>query len=106
MIPVCEIANCGMGRELKKSIPTIREREGNEKNPFPQFRIKKGIKKNIPIIREREENEKKTFPKIENTKGLKKSIPIIRERESEAFILGNGREREFPLTPGCLLTLG
>ena len=31
---------------------------------------------------------------------MKKSIPIIRERESEAFILGNGREREFPLTPG------
>ena len=30
---------------------------------------------------------------------MKKSIPIIRERESEAFILGNGREREFPLTP-------
>ena len=26
---------------------------------------------------------------------------IFRERESEAFILGNGREREFPLTPGC-----
>ena len=31
---------------------------------------------------------------------MKKSIPIIRERESEAFILGNGRKREFPLTPG------
>ena len=30
---------------------------------------------------------------------MKKSIPLIRERESEAFILGNGREREFPLTP-------
>ena len=30
---------------------------------------------------------------------MKKSIPIIRERESEAFILGNGRERDFPLTP-------
>ena len=30
---------------------------------------------------------------------MKKSIPIIREWESEAFILGNGPEREFPLTP-------
>ena len=30
---------------------------------------------------------------------MKKSLPIIGERESEAFILGNGREREFPLTP-------
>ena len=30
---------------------------------------------------------------------MKKSIPIIRERESEAFILGNGRERELAFTP-------
>ena len=78
--------NSGTGREWKKSIPTIREREGNEK-------------KNIPIIREREGNEKKAFPKFGNGKGMKKSIPIIRERELEAFILGNGRERELPLTP-------
>ena len=62
-----------MGRELKKSIPTIWEQEGNEKNPFPKFR---------------------------NGKGMKKSIPKVRERESEAFILGNDREWEFPLTPG------
>ena len=33
---------------------------------------------------------------------MKKSIPIIRERESEAFILGNGREQEFPFTPAFL----
>ena len=35
---------------------------------------------------------------------MKKSIPKVRERESEASILGNDREREFPLTPGggCL----
>ena len=85
---------------MKKSIPKIREREGNEKNPFPQFGNGKGMKKPIPIIREREGNEKKAFPKFGNGKGMKKSIPIIRERESEAFILGNGREREFPLTPG------
>ena len=44
-------------------------------------------------------NEKKAFPKFGNGKGMKKSIPIIRERESDASILGNGREREFPLTP-------
>ena len=30
---------------------------------------------------------------------MKKSIPKVRERESGAFILGNDREREFPLTP-------
>ena len=63
------------------------------------------MKKPIPIIREREGNEKKAFPKFGNGKGMKKSIPIIRERESEAFILGNGREREFPLTPGEVLPL-
>ena len=71
---------------MKKSIPTIRERKGNEK-------------KTIPLFREREGNDKKAFPKSGNGKGMKKSITIIRERESEAFILGNGWEREFPLTP-------
>ena len=70
------------------------------KSPFPQSGMGREWKKNIPIIREREGNEKKAFPKFGNGKGMKKSIPIIRERESEAFILGNGREREFPLTPG------
>ena len=49
--------------------------------------------------REREGNEKDPFPQFGKGKGMKKPIPIIRERESEAFILGNGREREFPLTP-------
>ena len=33
---------------------------------------------------------------------MKKSIPKVRERESEASILGNDREREFPLTPGTV----
>ena len=32
---------------------------------------------------------------------MKKSIPKVWERESEASILGNDREREFPLTPDC-----
>ena len=45
MIPVCEMANSGMGREWKISIPIIREREGNEE-------------KNIPKIQEWEGNEK------------------------------------------------
>ena len=44
------------------------------------------MKKSIPEIREREGNEK-----IHSHNS---------GRESEAFILGNGREREFPLTPG------
>ena len=36
---------------------------------------------------------------------MKKDIPKVRERESEASILGNDREREFPLTPALLMTL-
>ena len=75
---------------MKKSIPTIQDWEGNEKKP-------------IPIIREQEGNEKKPFLKFGIGKGMKKSIPIIREWELEAFILGNGREREFPLTPDFTL---
>ena len=57
------------------------------------------MKKIIPIIRERERNEKKAFPEFGNRKGMKKNTPMIQEWESEAFILGNGREREFLLTP-------
>ena len=57
------------------------------------------MKKSIPIIREQEGNGEKAFPKFRSGKGMKKSIPIIRERESEASIFGNGGEREFPLTP-------
>ena len=86
--------NSGTGREWKKSIPEIRERERNEKNPFLKFGNGKGMKKSIPKIREREGNEKNPFPKFGNGKGMKKSIPKVRERESEASILGNDRERE------------
>ena len=89
---------------MKKYIPKIRDREENEKNTFLKFGNRKGMKKSIPKIREREGNEKNPFPKFGNGKGMKKSIPKIRERESEASILGNDREREFPLTPGQILT--
>ena len=76
----------GNGKGMDNSNPEVREWEGNEKKTFPKFENRKGVEKNIPEIREREGNEK--------------SIPIlIRERESEAFILGNGQEQEFPLTP-------
>ena len=44
---------------MKKSIPTIWEREGNEK-------------KNIPIIREWEGNEKKNIPEIRERDGNEK----------------------------------
>ena len=53
-----------------------------------------GMDNSIPEIREREGNGKNAFLKFGNGKGMKKSIPTIRERESEAFILGNIRERE------------
>ena len=68
----------GTGTGMDNSIPEIREREGNGKNPFLKFG---------------------------NGKGMKKSIPKVRERESEASILGNDREREFPLTPAWSLMI-
>ena len=51
---------------MKKSIPTIREWEGNEKKPFPKFGNGKGMKKSIPKIREQEGNEKNPFPHFGN----------------------------------------
>ena len=66
----------------------IREREGNEKNPFPQCKKKGNEKKNIPTIREREGNEiihphnsgtgregKNPFPRFRNEKGMKNRSP-------------------------------
>ena len=88
-----------MGRELKKPIPEIREREGNKKIHSQISGMGREWKNPIPKIREREGNEKNPFPKFGNGKGMKKSIPKVRERESEASILGNDRKREFPLTP-------
>ena len=34
----------GMGTGMDNSIPEVREREGNGKNPFPKFRNGKGMK--------------------------------------------------------------
>ena len=73
----------GTGRELKKPIPKIREREGNGKNPFPKFGNGKGIKK--------------THSQNSGTgRELKKNIPKIRERGGNKKIhsqsSGTGRE--------------
>ena len=46
------------GTGMVNSIPQIREREGNGKNPYPNFRNGIGVKKNLPKIREQEGNEK------------------------------------------------
>ena len=86
--------NSGTGRELKKPISEIREREGNKKIHSQISGMGREWKNPIPKIREREGNEKNPFPKFGNGKGMKKSIPKVRERESEASILGNDRERE------------
>ena len=71
--------------QIKKSIPEIREQEGN----------KQIHSQNLGTGRERN----KPFQKFGNGKGMKKSIPKIREWELEALIPRNDREREFPLTP-------
>ena len=52
----------------------------------------------IPIFWERERESKKAFPTFGN--GNEKFIPSFLERDWEASYLWNGREREFPLTPG------
>ena len=96
IIPFPKFGN-GKGIEKTHSLNSGTGREWTK--PFPKFGNGKGMKKSIPKIWEREGNEKNPFPQFGNRKGMKKSIPIIREWESEAFILGNGREREFPLTP-------
>ena len=53
----------------------------------------------IPKFWERERESKKAFPTFGNGNGNEKLIPKLWEREWEAGIPGNGREREFPLTP-------
>ena len=51
----------------------------------------------IPEFWEREREWKIAFPTFGN--GNEKLIPKLWEREWEVGIPGNGREREFPLTP-------
>ena len=66
-------------------------------NPFPVTGT--GMENCIPKFWERERERKIAFPTFGNGNGNEKIIPNFRERESEAGIPGNGREREFPLTP-------
>ena len=61
-----------------------------------------GMENYIPEFREREWEWKIAFPTFGNGNGNEKIIPKLWEREWEAVIPGNGREREFPLTPGTL----
>ena len=58
-----------------------------------------GMKNYIPNYWEREREWGMSFPTFGNGNGNEKTIPNFREREWEASIPGNGREREFPLTP-------
>ena len=66
-------------------------------NPFPVMGT--GMENCIPEFREREWEWKIEFPTFGNGNGNEKIIPNFREREWDVVIPGNGREREFPLTP-------
>ena len=66
-------------------------------NPFPVTGT--GMENCIPKFWEREREWKIAFPTFGNGNGNEKLIPKLWEREWEAGIPGNGREREFPLTP-------
>ena len=79
---------------MKKSIPKIREREGNEKNPFPQFG-NGNQRLSFPRIPGNGNGNGKFHSESSGTgRKLKKSIPINQEWESEAIIPKNFRERE------------
>ena len=67
----------------------------SDSRPIPEKGT--GMKNCIPNFWEREWEI--VFPTFGNGNGNEKSIPNFREREWEAGIPGNGREREFPLTP-------
>ena len=79
--------------QLKYSIPVLIP---DFDNPFPVTGT--GMENCILKFWEREWEWEITFPTFGN--GNEKIIPNFREREWEASIPGNGREREFPLTPG------
>ena len=91
----------GTGRELKKPIPEIREREGNGKKSIPEIREREGNGKNpFPKFGNGKGMKKNPFPKFGNGKGMKKSIPEIREGNQRPPFLGmtgNGNSRS-PLT--------
>ena len=61
-----------------------------------------GMENCIPEFWEREREWKNSFPTFGNGNGNEKLIPKLWEREWEAGIPGNGREREFPLTPDAM----
>merc|ERR1711978_775543 len=73
---------------------SIREREGNGKNPFPKFGNGKGMEKIHSRNSGTGRNEKNPFPKFRNGKGMKKIHSRNSGRESEVSILGNDLERE------------
>ena len=62
----------GTGTGMDNSIPEVREREGNWKNPFPQFGNGKGMKKNHSQNSGMGREWKNLFPKFGNGKGMKK----------------------------------
>ena len=73
-------------------------------NGFWTLGTGRGISQPNPTFWERERERKIAFPTFGNGNGNEKIIPNFRERESEAGIPGNGREREFPLTPAHWIT--
>ena len=50
----------------KNPFPEFGNRKGMRKKTFPKFKNGKGIKKSIPKLREREGNEKNAFPHFMN----------------------------------------
>ena len=76
--------------------------DGNRKkqiNCVPAMREGNGNTKKLSRYSGREQILLKSFPAIQDGNGNPKSLPAVLEREFKAFLLGNIREREFPLMP-------
>ena len=95
----------GLGTGMDNSIPEVREREGNWKNPFPQFGNGKGMKKNHSQNSGMGREWKNLFPKFGNGKGMKKihshNSGTGREWKNPFPQFRNGNQRlSFPRIPG------
>ena len=75
-----------MGKKLKNCVPDMPDGNENYQEAFPLFGKGTGFTKKLSHYSGREQE-------------TQKSLPAVQDREFKAFLLGNIREREFPLMP-------
>ena len=94
LIPVCEMANSGMGREWKNPFPQFGNGKGMKKKHSHNSGTGREWKKNIPIIWEWERNKKIYSQNSGTEREWKKSIPTVQEREGNEKTIPKIWERE------------